>query len=119
VSTSRAIAFWLFVYLAVSPLLSSALVLAGRAPNFPVFDSFQSAPVIWRTAFFLSGLFAALTAYLLRRNKRVASLSALVFLALFVPSFRVVCGQISFGIWIAVTAAALTIFATLRIRNEV
>jgi hypothetical protein len=119
VSTPRAIAFWLFVYLAFSPLLSSALVFVGHAPNFPVFDTFQSAPAIWRIAFLLSGLTATLTAYLLHRNKKAASLSAAAFLVLFIPSFRVVWGQIAFGVWIAIAATVLAIFVALKTRNEV
>ena len=118
-STSRSVAFWLFVYLAASPLLSSVLVLAGRAPSYPVFQTFESAPAMWRIAFFVSGLLAALSAYLVRRNKRAAIPVSIVFLATFVSSFRVVWGQIAFGIWIAVVATALTIFITIKNRNEV
>jgi hypothetical protein len=118
VQTSKAIAFWLLIYLAASPLLTSALVFIGRAPNYPVFETFQGAAALWRTAFFLSGLFAALTAYLLRRSSKTAIFSAIVFLALFVPSFMVVWGQISLGIWIGVAATALVIFVSLKTRSE-
>lgn len=118
-STARAIAFWLFIYLAISPLLSSALVLAGHAPDFPVFNTFEGAPVVWRIAFFLSGLFAALSAYLVRRNNKLAALSALAFLVFFIPSFRMVWGQLALGVWIAVLATALAIFVVVKTRHEV
>ena len=118
-SAAKAIAFWLFVYLAISSVLSSILVLAGRAPAFPVFQTFEATPVAWRIAFFTSGLLAALTAYLLRRDKKVSALSATAFLALFFPSYKVVWGQLALGSWIAVLATALAMFLALRNRNGV
>ncbi len=117
--TSKAIAFWLYIYLAVSPILTSVLVFVGRVPNYPVFEIFQDAPVLWRTAFFLSGILAALTAYLLRRSNKAALFSAIVFLALFIPSFMVVWGQMSLGIWIGVVATALAIWVSFKTRSEV
>jgi peptidoglycan/LPS O-acetylase OafA/YrhL len=117
-SNSRTVAFWLFVYLAFSALISSALVFVGHAPSYPVFQTFQEAPVSWRFAFLIAGLLALLTAYLIRRKRWAALLTALAFLVLFVPSFRVVWGQISFGIWLAILATALTAFAVIRSRHE-
>ena len=115
----RATAFWLFIYLAFSALVSSVLVALGRAPQFPVFETFAAAPVIWRVAFAISGVLAALTAFLLRRHTKISAVSGLVFLGLFVPSFQVVWGQLSLGIWIAVVATMLAIVVAIKTVKQV
>ena len=117
-SGTRAIAFWLFVYLSISPLLTSLLVLAGVTIPFPVFRIFESAPLVWRVAFISSGILAVVTAYNIRSKSKLASLSAIAFLALFAPSFRVVFGHISFGILIAVLATVLAVLVSLKKRDE-
>ena len=115
----RAITFWLFVYLSVSPLLTSLLVFAGVSIPFPVFRIFESAPLIWRIAFISSGLLAVTTAYLIRDKSRLAALSAPTFLVLFAPSFRIVFGHIAIGVWIAVLATILALVVSFRTKNEV
>jgi hypothetical protein len=115
----RAITFWLFVYLSVSPLLTSLLVFAGVSIPFPVFRIFESASLTWRIAFISSGLLAVTTACLIRDKKRVAALTAITFLLLFAPSFRMVFGHVAIGVWIAVLATILALIVSFRTKNEV
>lgn len=119
VSSLRVIAFWLFVYLSISPLLASVLVFSGVNIPFPVFRIFESAPLVWRIAFFSSGILAVLTAYHLRDKKRAAGVTAILFLSLFIPSFKVAFGHISFGVWIAAVATTLALLVSFRAKDEV
>jgi len=119
VSGLRAIAFWIFAYLSISPLLTSMLIFAGVNIPFPVFRIFESAPLLWRLAFLSSGLLAVITAYLLKEKRRFAALSALCFLALYAPSFRVVFGHISLGVWVATAATTIALIVSFNKRSEI
>ncbi|MGG6463724.1 hypothetical protein, partial [Solilutibacter silvestris] len=118
-STARSIAFWLFIWFAFTICLSTFLVAAGLSPKYPVFETFSASPFVWRLAFSASGVLAALTALLLRKSNIYAATTSLIFLCLYVPSFRFVWGQISFGIYISVIATTLAIYVALKARREV
>ena len=115
----KTITFWLLVFLAVGPIISTSLVAFGHAPSFPVFQTFEEASPLWRVAFFASGLLALATAFSLRRKSKLAALSAIAFTALYIPSYFIVWGQIALGVWLCISATILTFATTFLTRREV
>jgi len=119
-SSLRIVIIALLVWLSVWPVVGSALSFLGAIPTrWPGLVYFANSAIQWRVVFFFSGCVALGSAWLVHKRRTVPALAtAVIFAALYIPTFPIVWARHTIAMVLAAVSAVLIGYLLIEPRRR-
>jgi hypothetical protein len=119
-SSLHAVIIALLVWLSLWPVVGSALSFVGALPTrWPALVYLASSALQWRVVFFFAGFAALASAWLVHKRRMFPALaSALIFAALYIPTFPIVWAQRTIAMGLAAVPVLLIGYLLVKSRRR-
>ncbi|MET4569087.1 hypothetical protein [Rhodanobacter soli] len=119
-SSLRTVIITLLVWLSIWPVIGSTLSFLGAIPTrWPALVYFANSAMQWRVVFLLAGCVALGSAWLVHKRRMVPALAtAVVFAALYIPTFPIVWAQRTIAMGVAAVPALLIGYSLIKSRRR-
>lgn len=119
-SSLRTVIIALLIWLSLWPVIGSALSFVGVVPaRWPALVYFANSAMQWRVVFFFAGCVALGAAWLVHKRKMVSALAAaVIFAALYIPTFSIVWAQRTIAMGLAAVPALLVGYSLIKSRRR-